>query len=122
MADQPPAARTIRKLCAALDIDLAEGLHLAGLAPATPLGAVPGQPEQLSSEDRVAAVDAPSTGIDLDALLRKTDHSGLVCWQCIDAATRSSEQEPRIFPAITVADGTALCFVHVVAWARAKRR
>ncbi|MFI7449562.1 helix-turn-helix domain-containing protein [Nonomuraea sp. NPDC049714] len=38
----PPIARTVHKLCAVLDIDLAEGLRLAGLA-TEPLGDEPPQ-------------------------------------------------------------------------------
>jgi len=39
---EPPIARTVHKLCAALDIDVAEGLRLAGLDTA----AAPADPEQ----------------------------------------------------------------------------
>jgi transcriptional regulator with XRE-family HTH domain len=37
----PPIARTVQKLCAVLDIDLTEGLRLAGLTTAPPEGEPP---------------------------------------------------------------------------------
>ncbi|MFB4275757.1 hypothetical protein ACBJ59_10730 [Nonomuraea sp. MTCD27] len=56
----------------------------------------------------------PEPDFDLKKFLREANQSGLLCWQCIDAARHSGEQEPQIFWAITVVDGMALCYGHVV--------